>query len=390
MNTTRSTGARRPLLCGALYAGVALAAAGLSGGCGGGEDGPREISLTRTRSMVRERVLPGATSEQRFGSFRQDSGAASAGGGEPQLPFLWEVPEGWESLQPTEYRLIHFAPGGHPQTACYLSVFPEDGGGVRANVDMWRTSMGLEPLTDGEFEAMPSRPLLGGSASYVEIEGPFVDKNNARIESAKLVGMIRLMPAFAVFVKMTGPRDVVNAELDAFEAFCDSLEFNMNFGAPQSGAHGGDGHGGPDHGSAGGLGWHTPAGWREGPARQMRLVTYEIGQSGLTECYLSRAMGSTLDNVNRWRGQVGEASLDAAGLRALPTVSVLGRDAVLVEASGEYRGMGGESRPGTMILGLVVQMPGESLFVKMVGPQAEVLTAREDFLAFAQSLHADG
>jgi hypothetical protein len=58
----------------------------------------------------------------------------------------------------------------------------------------------------------------------------------------------------------------------------------------------------------------------------------------------------------------------------------------MVEAAGLYTGMGEVSEAGSMLLGVVCPLGGETLFVKMVGPQQAVLGEKDRFVAFCRSL----
>ena len=121
----------------------------------------------------------------------------------------------------------------------------------------------------------------------------------------------------------------------------------------------------------------------------MTLVAgVDVGASGATECYVAvlGGGGGLEANVNRWRGQLGLGPLSAEEIDALPRVPVLGSEAPLVEARGEYTDMAGESHEDHALLGTIVARGGSMLFVKMVGPRAEVEAERGRFLAFVQSL----
>jgi len=131
----------------------------------------------------------------------------------------------------------------------------------------------------------------------------------------------------------------------------------------------------------------TPDGWLAMPATQMRLLNYRFGESGLGEVWVSVSSGSVLDNVNRWLGQFNATKLDAAGLNALRNVPVAGEPGVWVEAEGDYAGgMGAPSRSGYALAGVVADLGGRILTVKMVGPKAEVATAKATLESYAKSL----
>ena len=59
-----------------------------------------------------------------------------------------------------------------------------------------------------------------------------------------------------------------------------------------------------------------------------------------------------------------------------------------VESVGDYMGMGAAApRPGYMQLGAIVQAPGRTVFMKVVGPQATVESNRAAFEAMIAGIH---
>jgi hypothetical protein len=131
----------------------------------------------------------------------------------------------------------------------------------------------------------------------------------------------------------------------------------------------------------------TPAGWLAVPATQIRLLNYRFGESGLGEVWVSVSSGSVLDNVNRWLGQFSAAKLNNQSLGELRSVSIATESGVWVETEGDYEGgMGAPPRPGYALAGVVADFGGRILTVKMIGPKAEVATAKATLESFAKSL----
>ncbi len=131
----------------------------------------------------------------------------------------------------------------------------------------------------------------------------------------------------------------------------------------------------------------TPEGWREVPSSEFRLLNYRFGETGLGEVWVSLSAGSVLDNVNRWLGQFGAAPLTAAQLAELRAVPIADTTGVWVEAEGEYAsGMGAPPKPGYALAGVIAESDGQILTAKMVGPRAEVESAKEQLETFARSL----
>ena len=350
----------------------------------------------------------------------------------------YSVPDGWEQLPPTEFRRVNLRPGGHREVECYLTLLPGEAGGLLANVNRWRQQVGQGPITEQELNALPMVSFFKSPAVLIDLRGPFQGMTGAPIEDARLVGTIQTTSQLTLFVKMTGPAELVAEEYDGFRRFVASLGFNEELLAGAGGSqesavphdhdgdgvadhppgqhpadqhpdessvpHDHDGDGMADHapgehgsggaspgvaGSAGPLRWTTPAGWSEGSGSSMRLVTYVPEDAPATECYvtvLGGDGGGMLSNINRWRGQFGMDDLSTADLLDLPMIEVLGEPSTVVEARGPYTQMSGETLADQALLGLVCIRPAGSVFVKMIGPPDQVEASREGFLAFVQSM----
>jgi hypothetical protein len=130
-----------------------------------------------------------------------------------------------------------------------------------------------------------------------------------------------------------------------------------------------------------------PEGWLALPASQFRILNYRFGESGMGEVWVSLSSGSVLDNMNRWLGQFGKTPIDEKTMRDMRQVTIAGANGVWVEAAGEYAsGMGSPPKPGFALAGVIASTGSGILTVKMVGPEAEVASARVALETFAKSL----
>jgi hypothetical protein len=117
------------------------------------------------------------------------------------------------------------------------------------------------------------------------------------------------------FVKFRGAIGAVSAHENAFDEFVNSIRLEGNT-----------------------LKWSAPAGWTENPPRAMRLVTFSPPNAtpDSPELYLSEPFGgSLLENVNRWRKEVGAQEVAQAELPTVTTELMLGDvKAYKVDAKG--------------------------------------------------------
>ncbi|MFT5051231.1 MAG: hypothetical protein ACI8QZ_002642 [Chlamydiales bacterium] len=150
------------------------------------------------------------------------------------------------------------------------------------------------------------------------------------------------------------------------------------FGMRPAAAHGpGDGH---DHGGASDtaateFGWTVPEGWQELAPTSMRRANFRVAGSPDAECYLTflpGGAGGVEANINRWRGQMSLSAMDTAEIEQLPLRSLVGGEAVLIDMVGDYSGMGSDAQADYRMVGLILEAPSATLFLKMVGPAAVI------------------
>lgn len=119
---------------------------------------------------------------------------------------------------------------------------------------------------------------------------------------------------------------------------------------------------------------NPPENWLVLPSTQMRILNYRFGDSGMGEVYVSISSGGVKDNADRWLKQFGKDVMSAEDFEAMEKVSVAGGEGVWVEAEGTFDAgaMGSGPKSGYGLAGVVVNVGGKILTVKMLGPKAEV------------------
>jgi hypothetical protein len=372
-------------------AALPLAILLLACACGG--EGPRQISKTRETQVADGELRLNATPQERFRLQRM--GPASAG---PTAGLDWDLPAGWVELPASAMRQANFLAAGDQRAECYLTILPGDGGGLAANVNRWRKQMSLDPLGGGAIDALPRGELFGEPATAVDLEGTWKGMSGTEAgEGYRLVGLLQVTGGEARFLKLVGPKDVVDREVEAFQALARSFQKGGAASSPHaagnphaaSNPHAGLAAAPSGSSSPNGLSWSAPAGWTRTGDRPMREVTFQVGAGGTGECYVSLLGGDgggLLPNINRWRRQMGADEISEAALADLPGVAMCGAQGVVVEFKGRFEGMGGETVDDALLLGAVCLLGDRSVFVKFIGPEPVVAPEREAFLGFCRSL----
>lgn len=379
-------------LCPVVFLAAAIALAGLLSGCEDG-GGVREVTEKRSGVKPTKPVKADATSEERFGmtpaAMPSMQGLPEGHPAPAAAEYTWNAPSEWTVQPSSQFRTANFTFGPQNEGECYLSVLPGGGGGIDANINRWQEQMGLEPLSTEQIAALPKVDMLNGEAAFIEAHGAFAGMGGEAVPGYALLGAAVMDGLNAVFVKMTGPAALVEAEKDRFIQFCASLDKQATApstpppamaaaGAPQS------------EGRALELAWDVPPGWEPTAERPMRLVTFSVSGAPEVECYVSvfgHMAGGLEANLNRWRAQMGVVEpISAVEMAEMPTIEILGRPAVLLAVTGPYTGMAGETRENYRMLAAACELDDASVFVKMTGPADAVEEQRDAFMAFCSSL----
>lgn len=125
--------------------------------------------------------------------------------------------------------------------------------------------------------------------------------------------------------------------------------------------------------------WDVPAGWTSVPASAMRYASFATEKNGekadISIVTFPGDGGSDLDNVNRWRGQIG--------LAPLPSI-----DSVVVPLNAGAVPFSTVDMAGTnsRMLAAWTRRDGRSWFFKLTGPPNLVELEKPNFSAFLQSV----
>ncbi len=136
------------------------------------------------------------------------------------------------------------------------------------------------------------------------------------------------------------------------------------------------------------LQWKLPAGWQEIAPGEMRVASFRAAgkdgkQADVSIIPLPGLAGNDLDNVNRWRGQVGQPPVTAEELaKQAQAVEVAGQPAQLYDQAGQNANSGDKTR----ILAAIQRREGVAWFFKMTGDDALVAEQKPTFTEFLKSL----
>jgi hypothetical protein len=141
----------------------------------------------------------------------------------------------------------------------------------------------------------------------------------------------------------------------------------------------------PEPPKASKLAYDVPTGWKEIPAKGMRAAAFEIAEGALkaemTVIPLSGSSGTLLENINRWRGQIGMEPIKEEQLeQTTKKIDVAGLPGTWVELNG----------PSVKLLGAIVPKAGQTWFFKLQGPAEMVDRHKAAFESFLRSVKFNG
>jgi len=200
---------------------AALIVAGLVS-CGGSQAPKTVVQMREAPASPPPTLAEMPVKERLFGPQTQPGMGHGAPKPEPQ--FEWKAPDAWKPKAGSSMRLANFSIGDSAEAECYVTLLHGTGGGVEANVNRWRSQMGQPPLTAEEIAALPKVEVLGKAAPFVEVSGAYTDMAGVEHGQALLYALIVELDGETLFVKMTGPENLLRAEKDHFTAFCQSLK----------------------------------------------------------------------------------------------------------------------------------------------------------------------
>jgi hypothetical protein len=251
-------------------------------------------------------------------------------------------------------------------------------GNVLDNVNRWLGQIKQPAVTEEKLRSMV-QPLATerGEIAVVDISGE--PENGDPNKDGRIIGAIATDESGTAFFKMRGNKDLVGAEKENFlkwvRASRGSSSAQTTVPAPKAP------NAPANADSAPAIKWQAPAGWTSAPPSQMRYASFAVEKNGekadISVVTFPGDGGSDLDNVNRWRQQIGLAPVDGNGLKSM--IAHLDAGEVHLDAVD----MSGNS---ARVLAAWTRHGGNAWFFKMSGPPALVEQEKSNFGAFLQSI----
>lgn len=129
--------------------------------------------------------------------------------------------------------------------------------------------------------------------------------------------------------------------------------------------------------AAGELQYTVPAGWRQLPASGIRKATLQVDDAELSVLVFPGDVGGELANINRWREQIGLATIEESALASITkALTISQHPARYVDLIG----------PEKSIKGAILPFHGRTWFFKLIGPSDSVQANEAGLLEFLDSV----
>jgi hypothetical protein len=304
----------------------------------------------------------------------------------PQQPSVTETaPARWEKQPPTPMRLSSYRVKGADGSLADISlvILSGEAGGVLENVNRWRGQIGQPPLSQEQLARQIQHVAAPvGDVLIVDLVGlpPGADPT----KDGRIVAGIAADNGGTLFFKMRGNAALAEAQKGAFLKWIGTVRISAENPAPAKAPPGSsmENPGTPGAEAKPSIAWTTPGDWKPVPPGAMRYAEFSVrganNETGnVSVSVFQGAGGGDLENVNRWRGQIGLPPLAAGELASL---------LVPLDAGGERVASVDMSGPKGRVLAAWRRSDGNVWFFKLTAPDALAGAQKPAFVKFLQSV----
>ena len=300
------------------------------------------------------------------------------GGLAPAARTAVTTPSNWETQPLSQMRQASFQAKGDNGAVADISFVSlgSAAGNVLENVNRWLGQLGQPPVTEQKLGEMAQRLHTSlGDVTIVDLAGLPDNADPAR-DGRIIAGMVTTGDS-TLFFKMRGNADLAEAEKGNFikwvAAVCDAQNQTAS---PQTAAAP------PNDSGAPRIQWKAPEGWTEVPPSSMRYASFSAsaedgGKIDISIVTFPGDGGSDADNINRWRGQMGLAPVDANVVTSQIAPLKTG------DMTFSTTDIAGDK---TRTIAAWTRRDGRVWFFKATGPTAAVEKEKPNFVKFIESV----
>jgi hypothetical protein len=333
-----------------------------------------EIKVYRVSKAPLEQSMP----QQQDAMPTNTTAPRMPGGLPPAAQTAVTTPPNWEPQPLSQMRQASFMVKGDKGAVADVSFVSlgSAAGDVLENVNRWLGQLSQPPITEQKLGEMAQRLHTSlGDVTIVDLAGLPDNADPAR-DGRIIAAMVTTADA-TLFFKMRGNADLAEAQKGDFikwvAAICD---------AQTQGASAQMAEAPPQTTSVPPIKWTIPQGWSEVPPSSMRYASFSAPAGDGSKIDISVVTfpgdgGSDADNINRWRGQMGLAPVDANAVTSQVTPLKTG------DMTFSTTDIAGDK---TRTIAAWTRRDGRVWFFKATGPTAAVEKEKPNFVKFIESV----
>jgi hypothetical protein len=301
----------------------------------------------------------------------------------PGATGIADVPKNWEPQPLSQMRLASFLVRGDNGATADVSfvMLGPAAGNVLDNVNRWLGQIKQPAVTEEKLKSMV-QPLATthGDIAVVDLSGE--PENGDPLKDGRIIGAIASDDTGTAFFKMRGNVALVGTEKQNFLKWV-SASRSAN-SAPETTSS-------PPMTSVSAatsadsekpqIKWEVPAGWSPAPASAMRYASFAMEKNGekadISVVTFPGDGGNDVDNINRWRQQIGLPAVGAEVLKSM--IAPVQAGDVRLE-SVDMNGTNGR------VLAAWTRQGGRAWFFKMSGRSTLLEQEKPQFVVFLQSI----
>jgi hypothetical protein len=300
------------------------------------------------------------------------------GGLAPAAEAAVTTPPNWEAQPLSQMRQASFLVKDDSGAVADISFVSlgSAAGDVLENVNRWLGQLSQPPITEQKLGEMAQRLHTSlGDVTIVDLAGLPDNADPAR--DGRIIAAMVTTANSTLFFKMRGNADLTEAQKGEFIKWVAGVcNAQTQAGPPQMAAAPAQATSAPQ------IKWKTPEGWTEIPPSSMRYASFsasadEGGKIDISVVTFPGDGGSDADNVNRWRGQMGLAPVDAS------TVTSQVAPLKTTDTTFSTTDIAGDK---TRTIAAWTRRDGRVWFFKATGPNAAVEKEKPEFVKFIESV----
>jgi hypothetical protein len=288
------------------------------------------------------------------------------------------TPPNWEPQSLSQMRQASFLVKGDNGAVADISFVSlgAAAGNVLDNVNRWLDQLGQPAILEQQLADIVQRLTTSlGEVAVVDLAGLPKDADPAR--DGRIIAAMVTTGSSTLFFKMRGNAELAESQKADFikwvAAICNA---QTEAKSPQMAGMPGRDASPPQ------IKWKTPENWTEVPPSAMRYASFSAAAADGNKIDISVVTfpgegGSDADNVNRWRGQIGLAPIDANAVASqvaqLKTPDTTFSTVDIASAN-------------TRTIAAWTRRDGRVWFFKATGPNATVEKEKPNFVKFVGSV----